>query len=191
MQKQEAEKILKKYNIKTGEIKKLARVSYINKSVIFLKNAGLYYEAVLLSSQVMEFTLKKLIIQCENIIEKAIDKKTVVRYEKNLKLENKTLGSLIYLIEKRIKNEKLIKDLKEFLKIRNKIAHNLITIEQDIKEIEKDSSEYVKSGKIFELMKDILSESNRVMFKQMKIDSDEKGEKLPSFLEDKIKEYSN
>ncbi|MFZ2192928.1 MAG: hypothetical protein WAV31_01680 [Candidatus Moraniibacteriota bacterium] len=188
MENTEAEKIIKKYNIDKEEIKKLSRIRYINNSVSFLKNAGLYYEAILFSSQVIEFALRKLIEDCEKIIEEVINKRTVVKYEKNLKLEKKTLGPLIYLVKKRIKNKKLIEGLEEFLDIRNDIAHNLIVVKKDIKEIEKDVSEYVENGKIFELLKSILTESNILKYKQLEKELKEKNLEMPQFLKNRLKE---
>src|ERR1035437_7280856 len=119
MEELEAKKIVKKYHIDEEEIRKLARIRYINESVLLLKKFGFHYEAILFSSQVVEFTLRNLVEECEKIIEEVVRKKTVVKYRKSLNLENKTLGQLIFLAEKRIKNKNLIKDLKEFLRIRN------------------------------------------------------------------------
>lgn len=191
MKKEKAGKILKKYPIDKKGIERLSRIRYINQSIIILKNLGLFYEAILFSSQVVEFTVKELIERCEKIIKENVEKKTVLKYKRKINLEKKTLGSLIILLKEFISNASLINDLEEFLDIRNEIAHKLITTNKKIKDIEINSKKYVEDDKIFNLLKKILKESGKIGLSQWKINLEEKGEKMPQFLESRLEEYKS
>jgi len=87
---------------------------------------------ICVASQFVEFKIKEIILQLQQL---------AILSNKNLKLdkdwEENTLGGLIGILEKKcIKDSDLIKQLRDFKKLRNKAIHKLFDIAFEIKDVE-------------------------------------------------------
>lgn len=100
--------------------------------------------SILIYNQIIEQFLKEIIETSVNYIKAEIWPSEV---ELKVDFENKTFGQLIYMFEqyatKENQRDVIISKLKDFNKKRNKVVHNLLTIE-NIEQLPLNMNSYIK-----------------------------------------------
>ena len=115
---------------------------------------GYHLEGLLLGSQIIEILTKECVITAERIVRKSIPRSGRIKSPLFFRrgIDKAPLGKLIDYLEVYIKKRFLVSRLRQFLKYRNLVTHNLLDSKHNFNKIRRDVEGYIKRGALYKLI---------------------------------------